>query len=136
MENEDLRLGLAIESLYRKIRRAGADSPMSPTEAAVLWRLSTHGPGRITEMADGQHVSQPAMTQLVNRLEAAGRVRRIPDPSDARVVRVSITETGAEAVERRLRERIALIRGLIEQLPAGERALLRAAAPAIEHLAQ
>lgn len=109
---------------------------MSATEAAVLWRLSRYGPSRITELAQLEHVSQPAMTQLINRLEKSGHVVRLADSSDARAVPVGVTDAGTAAVDARLAERVSLIRALIASVPEPDRESLRRATPAIERLAE
>jgi DNA-binding MarR family transcriptional regulator len=51
-------------------------------------------PRRITELATEEHVTQPAITLLVNRLAERGWVRRVADPSDGRAVLVSLTDEG------------------------------------------
>lgn len=67
--------------------------PLSRTEVGVLRDL-TNGPIRITELAHREGVTQPAISLLVNRLEARGWVSREPDPSDRRAVLVAITPEG------------------------------------------
>lgn len=69
---------------------------VSRTEVGVL-RILTDGPRRITELASIEHVTQPAITLLVNRLAERGWVRRVADPSDRRAVLVSLTEAGEVA---------------------------------------
>lgn len=69
---------------------------VSRTEVGVL-RILTEGPRRITELASIEHVTQPAITLLVNRLAERGWVRRVADPSDRRAVLVSLTEAGEVA---------------------------------------
>jgi DNA-binding MarR family transcriptional regulator len=72
---------------------------VSRTEIGVLRRLAG-GSRRITELAAEEHVTQPAVTLLVNRLEERGWVLRAADPSDGRAVRVSLTPTGEGALHR------------------------------------
>lgn len=66
---------------------------MSRTEVGVLQALEAR-PWRITELADHEGVTQPAITLLVNRLQERGWVARQHDPSDGRAVLVSLTDTG------------------------------------------
>ncbi len=68
---------------------------VSRTEVGVL-RLLHERPRRITELAAEEHVTQPAITLLVNRLAERGWVQRGPDPSDRRAVLVSLTEAGKQ----------------------------------------
>jgi DNA-binding MarR family transcriptional regulator len=44
-------------------------------------------------------VTSGTMTNRIDRLESAGHVRREPDPSDRRGVRVVLTETGRSVVD-------------------------------------
>jgi DNA-binding MarR family transcriptional regulator len=60
----------------------------------VLATLEEDGPTRLTALALANGVSQPAMTQLVGRLERDGLVIRLVDPEDARATLVDITGAG------------------------------------------
>ena len=78
------------------IRQVGAN--LSRAEAGVLRTLSS-GPRRITELAELEGLAQPSVTLMVRRLEEGGLVVRGRDTEDGRVVMVSLTPAGAEAVE-------------------------------------
>lgn len=52
----------------------------------------------VSELADYLMLRHHSMVELVNRAEAAGLVRRSPDPRDARVVRVDLTRKGDRLV--------------------------------------
>ena len=54
-------------------------------------------PGRLAEYAE---LSSGAMTNRLDRLERAGLIRRLPDPSDRRSVQVELTEAGEQAYRR------------------------------------
>lgn len=56
-----------------------------------LWREDGLAPG---ELAERIGVETPTVTRAVHRMEAAGLARRDPDPDDARLVRVRLTERG------------------------------------------
>jgi DNA-binding MarR family transcriptional regulator len=81
---------------------------VSFTEVGVLRAVSTE-PRRITDLALAEGVTQPAITSLVNRLGERGWVVREADPCDRRVVRVTITPAGQQAVERLRAEYRALL---------------------------
>ena len=108
----------------------------SSTAAFTLGRLSRDGACRLTELAALEHVSQPAMTQLVSRLESQGLAERFSDPADARVVNVRVTGAGEELIERRRAARADWFTGLYEALPPAEQAALTAALPALQHLGE
>jgi DNA-binding MarR family transcriptional regulator len=50
------------------------------------------------ELADYLLLQSHSVVGLVHRAEAAGVVRRRPDPDDARVVRVELTDKGDQLV--------------------------------------
>jgi DNA-binding MarR family transcriptional regulator len=69
---------------------------LTRTEIGVLAATSERAE-RITDLAAAEGVTQPAITMLVNRLQARGWLRRRPDPSDRRAVRVEATPAGRAA---------------------------------------
>jgi DNA-binding MarR family transcriptional regulator len=62
-------------------------------------------------------------------------LERMPDPADGRVVQVRITEEGRALLARRRAVRAERVAGLLARLSLGEQALLTAALPAMEALA-
>jgi DNA-binding MarR family transcriptional regulator len=54
--------------------------------------------------------------ELVDRVEAAGLVRRVPDPGDARVVRVKLTRKGDRLVTEVIRSHLAELQKLAATL--------------------
>src|SRR5215207_6791452 len=68
----------------------------------VLWALY-RAPGaslRVNELARGIVLSPTAMSRFVDRVEAAGYVRREPDPADRRALQVALTEDGVELLRK------------------------------------
>ena len=90
--------------------------PVSRTEASVLAALAER-PRRITELATRERVTQPAITLLVNRLEQRGWAERHADPADGRVVLVTLTEQGEDALSRLRAEYRALVHEEMATLP-------------------
>ncbi len=66
-------------------------------------------PRRITELAAGEGVTQPAITRVVNRLQERGWVARTSDPRDGRAVMVSATPEGSAVFQRLRGESRALV---------------------------
>jgi DNA-binding MarR family transcriptional regulator len=52
------------------------------------------------QLAADMHLSSGAMTNRLDRMEAAGLIRRLPDPSDRRGTLVEPTEAGIETWDR------------------------------------
>jgi DNA-binding MarR family transcriptional regulator len=125
------QVSAALVRLTRRLRRADSSSPLSASAATALGTLERSGPLRLTALARAEHISQPAMTQLVGRLQRAGLVERTPDPADRRVVRVGITEAGLVALADRRANFAERLTELQRLLTPGHRAALAAAAPAL-----
>src|SRR5215471_9590886 len=85
-------------SALTRIFFARTATGLSRTEVGLLAALSTRQ-HRITELASREGISQPAVTQLVNRLERRWWADRRTDPQDGRVVLVAITAAAGEALE-------------------------------------
>lgn len=136
MHADAAELAIALEEVVRLFRRLNPAGGLSLTSAATLASLDRDGAARLTELATQQGVSQPAMTQLVTRLQEAGLAERVPDPGDGRVVRVHITENGRAELARRRDVRTERLGTLFDRLGADERTALFAALPAIRTLAR
>jgi DNA-binding MarR family transcriptional regulator len=135
VEEDTAALAACLERLAGMARRLAPSADLSPTAVATLGRLASGGPVRLSDLATGRAVTQPAMTQLVSRLERGGLARRRHCATDARVVLVDVTDAGREVLRRRRQTRTARLGHLLERLPAPERARLAAAVPALNHLA-
>jgi DNA-binding MarR family transcriptional regulator len=85
-------------SALTRIFFARTTTGLSRTEVGLLAALSGR-PHRITELAMTEGITQPAVTQLVNRLERRGYVERCTDERDGRVVLVTLTDTGQSALD-------------------------------------
>lgn len=86
----------------RRHGRAVAEAGVDIDRASVpLLRLlaETPDPLRPGELAAQLEVEAPHITRQVQRLEQAGYVERIPDPTDGRATRIRITLSGREAVD-------------------------------------
>ena len=129
-------LSSTLEGLVRLFRRLSPDTGLSLTAAATLASLDRNGPARLTELAVQQGVSQPAMTQLVTRLQDAGLAERRPDREDGRVVLVHITDTGRMELGRRRRVRTERLGSLFDRLTDDDQAALVAALPALTALSR
>jgi DNA-binding MarR family transcriptional regulator len=96
-------------SLIARLLLRHGTTGLSRAEAGVLSALDG-GPMRVTELAASQTLAQPTATQLVGRLEERGLVGRARDPRDGRVVLVSATPAGRDALDALRREYRALLR--------------------------
>lgn len=126
----------ALRELALSIVRDAPQRPLSRTAAAALSALDRGGPQRITALAEIEAVTQPAMTGLVQRLEAAGLVGRLADPYDRRATQIAITDAGTRELAARRAGHDQSISARLEQLSEHDLALLVAAIPALTHLTE
>jgi DNA-binding MarR family transcriptional regulator len=134
ISEDDARIAAGFERFYEVLRRLTPREELSLTAASTLRRLERSGPHRLSELFGPEGISQPAMTQLVTRLEKDGLAVRGNDPADGRVVVVSITDAGREAVARRRDARARALSGLLARLQPDDHAALVAALPALDRL--
>jgi DNA-binding MarR family transcriptional regulator len=128
-------LATDLERIVGLFRSLSPPSGLSMTAAATLAGIERLGPQRLTLLAAREGITQPAMTQLITRLEEAGLVRREPSPADGRVVLVVITDEGRATLARRRAARTERLAGIVSQLSPEDRAALAAALPALNALA-
>jgi DNA-binding MarR family transcriptional regulator len=112
---------------------------LSASAAFVLNRVCREGPVRLTALAAKEGVSQPSMTQLIQRLERLGLVARLADPDDGRAALIGITEHGQGLLDDRKRMRRNRLRALMATLTPEELSALwlaaRVALPTLQRLA-
>jgi DNA-binding MarR family transcriptional regulator len=132
-----LAVGVAggVERLIGLVRSLSPADGLSLTAAATLATLERSGPRRLTALAVQEGVTQPAMTQLIARLQDAGLVRREADPADGRVVQVRLTDQGRDTLARRRAVRAERLAVILGRISPEDRAALAAALPAIDALA-
>jgi DNA-binding MarR family transcriptional regulator len=89
---------------------------MQVTETGLqcLYELARHGPSTPGELARRVNLTSGAASRMVERLQSAGYVRRVPDPHDRRRVVVEPTRESLERISGyytpltdRLREHLA-----------------------------
>ncbi|MGC0209343.1 MarR family winged helix-turn-helix transcriptional regulator [Streptomyces levis] len=116
--------GLLAEQLLRLTRRVHRiqkrhleqrDLGITPAQSRLLRTLAHWGsPPRMADLAERLEVVPRAVTTLVDGLEASGKVRRVPDPANRRVIRIELTDDGRAA----LRELRAARRSAAEEILA------------------
>jgi len=128
-------LAMSLERVVTMVRRIVPSPEMSLTGVSTLRTLEMSGPARLTELAAAQSVTQPAMTQLVTRMEREGFVQRRSDKLDGRVVLVALTDEGQAFLMRRRNARARELGDLMSTLSEADRAMILTAVPALTMLA-
>jgi DNA-binding MarR family transcriptional regulator len=143
MEPETIPAGLdvaelaaVIEEFNSRFIRLPTTGRLSFTTLSVLHTLSRCSPLRLSALTATEQVTQPAVTQIVTRLEQDGLVVRRPDPGDGRAVLVHITQAGVELVAARHAERVSKLAALTDRLSLADRQAIAAALPALAQIAR
>jgi DNA-binding MarR family transcriptional regulator len=118
--------GLLIKAATRLEQRIDTalrhECEISHTMFEVLIRLCRQPDEEISQrrLADDLTLTSSGITRLVDRMEGAGLVRRVPAPGDRRSVLVESTDRGrtvflrAAAVHARVVERYFVAQGLVD----------------------
>jgi len=92
-------------------------------EALVLLTFSRKGQLPMRVMGDRLQLHPTSVTNIVDRLQADGLVRRVPHPTDRRATLVEITDTGTALLEKAT-DAVTRIRFGLEGLTPEEEAQL------------
>ncbi|MCO1661108.1 MarR family transcriptional regulator [Pseudonocardia sp. S2-4] len=82
--------------VFAGLAAAGFDD-FTPAQARVFQRLAPQG-SRLTELAAQAGLTKQTIGFLVDQLERAGYVERVPDPRDGRARLVRIAERGRRVI--------------------------------------
>ncbi|MFF6777294.1 MarR family winged helix-turn-helix transcriptional regulator [Streptomyces sp. NPDC012637] len=124
--------GLLAEQLLRLTRRLHRIQKrhlepvgITPAQSRLLRTVAHYpDPPRMADLAARLEVVPRAVTSLVDGLEAAGRVRRVPDPSNRRVVRIELTDAGRDTLRELRSARRAAAEDILAPLTVDQREVL------------
>ncbi len=91
------RFVMIVLRLFRALERV--DTDLTPQQYRIL-KLAGAGGERSAKLAERLAVAKPTLTATADGLVAAGYARRDAEPGDRRVVRLCLTESGRDAVDR------------------------------------
>jgi DNA-binding MarR family transcriptional regulator len=91
-------IGQAAIALERAVDTRLRPWNLNQSQAAALLALAQHGPQRMSHLARFLLQQTQTTTDLVDRLERRGLVRRIRHETDRRVVLVEITDEGRSLI--------------------------------------
>lgn len=110
------------------IRHLAERAGLSASAALLLNRLAQEGPARLTVLASLEGISQPAMTQMVQRLERQGLLARTGDPDDGRAAVVCLAPEARARLDDRTVARRARLTALMGTLSSDDEFSLALAA--------
>jgi DNA-binding MarR family transcriptional regulator len=115
----------AAHALELRLESALAEVGLSLAKYGVVSQLARASePLALSELATRQSCVRSNMTQLIDRLEADGLVRRVDDPADRRSVRAEITRLGEERAAAGSRAMKRVEDEFAASIPARDRTLL------------
>ncbi len=116
----------AARSVQDRLERALEQRGLSSAKYMALDALVKAGePLTLSDLARRLHCVRSNITQLVDRLEADGLVRRVSDSADRRAVRAVVTELGSERHAAGLEATNALQARFAETVSPAEHVMLR-----------
>jgi len=123
----------AAHTLEDRVEEALGRAGLSTPKYSVLNALVETGDAlSLSELASRLSCVRSNMTQLVDRLEAEGLVKRVSDPHDRRAVKAAITEEGRARYEAGAKEVEALHKDFAATVSEADRAALVRLLSAIE----
>ncbi|WP_433525088.1 MarR family winged helix-turn-helix transcriptional regulator [Nocardia pseudovaccinii] len=102
MADDDMNVGLLMfiahrsmeDRIFADLAESGYDD-VTVAQGRLAARIGPDG-SRLTELAEQAQVTKQTAGFLVDQLERAGYVQRVPDPSDGRARLVVLAERGAK----------------------------------------
>ena len=126
------RLTLVVGRLNRRLQ--SSTGGLSHGLLSTLAVVATHGPLRLSDLAQLEGISAPSMTRTVAELESRAFVERRADPDDGRAVLVEAADAGAAAIVEARETRARVIAELLDGLDDRDTAAILAALPALERM--
>jgi len=124
--SEDWTLLTQLTKAYRSILDGLMDRiGLHRAQVNVLCRLFEHDGMTQSEIAEQLSVQGATITNMLQRMEETGLVRRQRDPEDNRLVRVYLTDMGREQERAITEQAMRVEQSVFEGLNAEERAMLR-----------
>ncbi len=118
------RISRLCRILERDVDQIYAEYGLNHAQFGVLAALRRSGPPyRLspTELYSSLLITSGAVTNRLERLTAAGLVRRVPDPADGRSLLVALTPKGLRLIDRLVELHYAREAELLESLGARDR---------------
>ncbi len=127
------RLRPVLLQLNRHLRREVHPLGVTGGQVSLLVTIRKHSGIGVRELAQLEQMSAPGMSKYVERLEAAGLVRRAPG-SDRRRVGLEVTPAGLRVLRSVRSRRTAWLAARLERLSADELHAIDAAIEPLQRL--
>ena len=120
--------------LSRQLRRELAPLGITGGQAAILHAIRSKPGIGVRDLAVREGISTPGMTAFLDRLQAAGLVRRTRSDSDRRRVELEVTEEGQRLLRAARTRRTAWLASRLKRLDEDEAAAVAAALTPLRRL--
>ena len=126
----------ATSHLFKRLRQQiNTVDNLSITEITTLSNLYNHQPLFPSQMAEMVKIKAQSMSQIINKLEEANLVIKIPSETDKRKISISLSDFGKKMVDNTRHERDEWLNEAIENcLSATDKKLLQQAVVLMEKL--
>ncbi len=129
------RLHSAAIHLLRRARAVDRESGLTAERLSLLSVLAYAGPMTVSELAEAEQVSRPAISRSLKALQELGLARTERGTADRRLVRVHATDEGRRLMEEGRRRRLERIAAELSGLGDGELVVLEKAVEVLESIA-
>ena len=117
--------------LARNLRRETEALGVTSHQVTLLWLVRSRPGLSLRELAEQEGISAPSLSGHVDRLEAAGLLRRVRSNDDRRRVGLELTREGSALLKRVRARRTTWLATRLEQLDDADRARIDEALPAL-----
>lgn len=127
----DLLNAMASTTFRQLLWGRASELDLTYAQSQVLSYVAEHPGCHMGDVAKGFHVTLPAITHIVDRLEEKQFVTRGDDPSDRRVYVLALTPHGKTLVDELETIRLGSLERVLTKMSAGERRRLIAGLQAL-----
>ena len=117
-----------VQAIGRHMKRSQRNSQegteITKTQWLILRFLAKQDGCTIGQLAERLEVRSSSMSQMIDRLELAGKVFREPDQHDARTRVVALTDAGRETITKMKNAQVDMLSGPFNQLTFEEQETL------------
>ena len=114
-----------VRSVQAGMQSMDAIQGMSGSQLWALWQISAQPGLRVAELAEPLHIQPSTASNLLDKLQSRGWVRRERRDSDNRVVRLLLTEAGTDVLKEMPGPMQGRLRCVLRDLPVSLRQGLR-----------
>lgn len=94
---------------------------LSMTQIAALIHIRRKVNSSVSEISDELQVSNPAASQLIERLVQQGLIARTEDPNDRRLKQIALTDAGETLLREGLHSRLSWLEDLAKLMTSEEK---------------